>query len=204
MDGRGPPPLGGGGYVPGGGGGAIYGPGADGWVRCVIALISGGLTRHLAHARRGVHCWKRGMRSARQVYARQTHHSAEASSVDNASGACRARAYTCPVGVAPFRASLATRGVRIRATLSRSSNNTAPDQGSIEGKRTRSCEIAPPVEPSPPRTRVVGSVGGREGRDVVNAVVWQGAGQANCENNVSHCMATSSLDHARIPLTTGA
>ena len=40
MDGRGPPPLGGGGYVPGGGGGAMYGPGADGKVRCAVTLIS--------------------------------------------------------------------------------------------------------------------------------------------------------------------
>ena len=36
-------------------------------------------------------------------------------------------------------------------------------------------------------------MGGREGRDVVNAVVWQGAEQANCENSVSRYMATSSL-----------
>ena len=28
---------------------------------------------------------------------------------------------------------------------------------------------------------------------MVNAVVWQGAGQGDCENNVSRCMATSSL-----------
>ena len=55
MDGRGPPPLGGGGYVPGGGGGAMYGPGASDKVRCAIALVPGGLTRHLAHAWRGVH-----------------------------------------------------------------------------------------------------------------------------------------------------
>ena len=55
MDGRGPPPLGGGGYVPGGGGGAMYGPGADGKINCVIALASEGLTRHLTHTRRGVH-----------------------------------------------------------------------------------------------------------------------------------------------------
>lgn len=55
MDGRGPPPLGGGGYVPGGGGGAMYGPGADGKINRGIVLASEGLTRHLAHARRGVH-----------------------------------------------------------------------------------------------------------------------------------------------------
>jgi len=28
---------------------------------------------------------------------------------------------------------------------------------------------------------------------VATAVVWRGAGQAGCENSVSHCMATSSL-----------
>jgi len=55
MDGRGPPPLGGGGYVPGGGGGAMYGPGADGEFKCAITLVSEGLTRHLTHAGRGVH-----------------------------------------------------------------------------------------------------------------------------------------------------
>lgn len=58
MDGRGPPPLGGGGYVPGGGGGAMYGPGADGEIRCAGTLDSEGLTRHLAHARGGVHSWE--------------------------------------------------------------------------------------------------------------------------------------------------
>jgi len=58
MDGRGPPPLGGGGYVPGGGGGAMYGPGADGEFRCAITLVSEGPTRHLTHAGRGVHSWE--------------------------------------------------------------------------------------------------------------------------------------------------
>ena len=69
-------------------------------------------------------------------------------------------------------------------------SNIAPDQGSTEGKRKRSCEIVQLVELSPPRMKVVASVGGPEGRGVVNAVVWQGAGQADCENNVSRCMAT--------------
>ena len=73
------------------------------------------------------------------------------------------------------------------------SSDVVPGQGSTEGKRKRSCEIAPPVEPSPPRTRAAASVGGREGQGAVNAVVWQEAGQADCENSVSRCMATSSL-----------
>ena len=61
MDGRGPPPpLGGGGYVPGGGGGAIYGPGANGQVRCAVTSVLRGLTRHLAHVWRGVHSWENG------------------------------------------------------------------------------------------------------------------------------------------------
>ena len=41
MDGRGPPPLGGGGYVPGGGGGAIYGPGANNEIRYAVTPVFG-------------------------------------------------------------------------------------------------------------------------------------------------------------------
>lgn len=112
MDGRGPPPLGGGGYVPGGGGGAIYGPGANNEIRYAITPISGGLTRHLAHALGGVHRWKTNVRNAQEAYRRQTHDSAEASSVDNAWDAYMARACTYPAGVGPFQASLAMREVR--------------------------------------------------------------------------------------------
>jgi len=58
MDGRGPPPLGGGWYVPGGGGGAIYGPGANAEVRYANTPVSRTLVRHLAHTWRGVHGWE--------------------------------------------------------------------------------------------------------------------------------------------------
>ena len=73
------------------------------------------------------------------------------------------------------------------------SNDIVPDQDSIEGKRKHSCGIAPPAEPSLPRTRVVGSAEGREVRGVANAVGWQEAGPAGCENNVSRYTAKSSL-----------
>jgi len=42
--------------------------------------------------------------------------------------------------------------------------------------------------------RAVASVVGLEGRGVVNAVVWRGAGQADCENNAFRCTANSSLE----------
>ena len=51
-----------------------------------------------------------------------------------------------------------------------------------------------PVGRSPPRTMAVASVGGLEGRGEVNAVAWRGAGQADCESNVSRCTANSSLE----------
>jgi len=38
--------------------GGKYGPGTDGEVRCAIASISGGITRHLAHAWKGVQSWE--------------------------------------------------------------------------------------------------------------------------------------------------
>lgn len=72
-------------------------------------------------------------------------------------------------------------------------HDIVPDQDSIEGKRKRSCEIVPPVEPNPPRTRVGGSAGGREGRGVANAVELLGAVQADCESSASRCTARSSL-----------
>jgi hypothetical protein len=136
------------------------------------------------------------MRGAREAYSQYTDHLAEASSVDNAWDAYRARACTSPVEVVPFPASSAVREVR---TLGwgcgfYSLRNIIPDQGSIEGKHKHSREIAPPAEqPSPPRTRVVASVGGLEVQGVVNAVVWRGAGRGGCECIVSLGMATSSL-----------
>lgn len=87
--------------------------------------------------------------------------------------ACKATACTNPVGVVPFRASLA-------------------DQDSIGGKHRRSCETVPPVEPNPPRTMVAGSVVEQEGQGVVIAVELRGAVQANYENSVSHYKATLS------------
>ena len=113
--------------------------------------------------------------------------------MDNAWDAYRARAYTYPAEVVPSQASLAMGESEHWRYDPYHSNNIVPDQGSTEGKHKRSCEIALPVELSLPRTRVVASVGGREERGVVIVVVWRGAEQADYENSVFRCMATSSL-----------
>ena len=80
-------------------------------------------------------------------------------------------------------------------------NNITPDQGSIEGKRKRRGGIAQPVGRSPPRMRAVASVEELEGRGVVNAAAWRGAGPADCENNVSRYTANSSLEFAHHQLS---
>lgn len=73
------------------------------------------------------------------------------------------------------------------------SSDIVPDQDSIEGKRKRSHATGVPVELSLPRMVAVASAVGQEGQGVVNAVVWRVAEKADCENSVSHYMATSSL-----------